>query len=408
MPKISVIIPVYNVEKFLRECLDSIVNQVFQDIEIICVDDQSTDNSLEILQEYARKDKRIIILQNERNHGLAYTRNVGLKKATGDYILFVDSDDYIEKNLLEIVAKKADGFDIVCFDYRKQDELYAGMDGHSYVVPDGEYYEKDFFIEAVNSNSIIYSAWSKLYSREFLDVNNIRFTDNLFYEDILFCFQCLTKAKKVYSIGKKLYIYRIRSESIMTKKLSGKNVEDYFFNVYQLTKEYLGMICNPQESDAIERYIQGVCRDFVKAYRRYSQENEDYLIPHYLNDSVCEKIYRIFPKFIIETGTIKDFSVQQMHIIKDSKYVIVYGAGDIAREVIELLDRKDIPIYGIAVSEQGNNRKSILGNKICAIEQYESIKKECIIVIATTPRYYVAIRKKLKYLGFTNYIEIFN
>ena len=92
MPKVSVIIPVYNVEKYLKQCLDSVVNQTLKDIEIICVNDGSTDNSLEILEEYAQKDNRIIIISQE-NQGQSVARNIALEKATGEYVGFVDSDD---------------------------------------------------------------------------------------------------------------------------------------------------------------------------------------------------------------------------------------------------------------------------------------------------------------------------
>ena len=101
-PKISVIIPVYNVEKYLRECLDSIVNQTFKDIEIICVDDGSTDKSLEILREYEQKDKRIIVI-SQPNKGVSTARNIGMQQATGKYMMFVDSDDYITQNACELI-----------------------------------------------------------------------------------------------------------------------------------------------------------------------------------------------------------------------------------------------------------------------------------------------------------------
>lgn len=110
--KISVIIPVYNVEKYLRECLDSVVNQTFKDIEIICVDDGSTDKSLEILQEYKRKDDRFVILQ-QRHSGAGAARNYGLKLAEGKYIQFLDSDDYFEPTLLEELYTRAENLALI-------------------------------------------------------------------------------------------------------------------------------------------------------------------------------------------------------------------------------------------------------------------------------------------------------
>lgn len=120
MPKVSVIIPVFNVESYLAECLDSVIGQSFYDMEIICIDDCSTDNSLNILMAYAHRDSRVIILRNDCNRGLAFTRNVGLERASGDYILFVDSDDYIVKDLVGITINEIDSVDMVCFNYKKR------------------------------------------------------------------------------------------------------------------------------------------------------------------------------------------------------------------------------------------------------------------------------------------------
>ena len=107
MPKVSVIIPVYNTEKYLRRCFDSVVNQTLSDIEIICINDCSTDNSLEILQEYASKDKRIKLIDFKVNKGAAIARNIGIDAATGEYIGFVDSDDFVDLDFYEKLYKKA-------------------------------------------------------------------------------------------------------------------------------------------------------------------------------------------------------------------------------------------------------------------------------------------------------------
>lgn len=101
MIKISVIIPVYNVEEYLKECLDSVINQTLKEIEIICIDDCSTDSSYSILEEYAKKDSRIVLIKNKENMGVGYNRNIGIKEAKGEYIGFIDSDDYISEDYYE-------------------------------------------------------------------------------------------------------------------------------------------------------------------------------------------------------------------------------------------------------------------------------------------------------------------
>ena len=123
-PLISVIIPVYNVEKYLRECLDSVINQTYKNLEIICVNDCSTDSSPEILEEYAKKDRRIIIKKNPKNIGLGLTRNEGIKIASGEYIHCLDSDDWLELDAYEILVKYLDNdVDAVRFTYTSHDEI---------------------------------------------------------------------------------------------------------------------------------------------------------------------------------------------------------------------------------------------------------------------------------------------
>ena len=117
--KISVIIPVYNVEEYLEACLDSVICQTFTDIEVICVDDKSTDTSLDIINKYSQRDKRVKCIQNKQNHGLSFTRNVGIKAAKGEYIFFLDSDDEIVKDALEKLYKiaNAKNYQMVFFDF---------------------------------------------------------------------------------------------------------------------------------------------------------------------------------------------------------------------------------------------------------------------------------------------------
>ena len=105
--KISVIIPLYNVEDYLNECMDSVLKQTYENLEIICINNNSTDNSLNILESYAQKDNRIKVINNQKNYGIGYSRNIGLKNATGDYIFFMDADDIILENTLEKLLKNA-------------------------------------------------------------------------------------------------------------------------------------------------------------------------------------------------------------------------------------------------------------------------------------------------------------
>ena len=167
-PKISVIIPVYNVEKYLSECLDSVVNQTLRDIEIICINDGSTDNSLSILKEYASKDSRIKIIDKE-NQGQGYARKVGLDKASGEYILFCDSDDYYSEliafeELYNYIEKVK--VDVVIFNQIRNYILEGYIEKIGGIYPQKE---KFSYLDMNNIFAFRVTAWLKLYSRKFLN-----------------------------------------------------------------------------------------------------------------------------------------------------------------------------------------------------------------------------------------------
>lgn len=210
MPKVSIIIPIYNVENYLKECLDSVVNQTLKDIEIICVNDGSTDNCLNILKEYANNDSRIKII-DKKNSGYGHSMNVGLDNATGEYIGIVEPDDYVETNmyeeLYEIAIEK--DVDIVKADFRiflgKNDKRffsYMPLDRTSnfYNKITNPKEEKDVFNLKMNT-------WTGIYKKEFIEKYNIRHneTAGASYQDNGFWFQTLSQAEKIYCLNKNFY-----------------------------------------------------------------------------------------------------------------------------------------------------------------------------------------------------------
>lgn len=191
--KVSIIIAIYNLEEYLRECLDSIINQTYTNIEIILVDDGSTDNSLQIMNEYSKKDSRIICI-SQKNMGPGMARNKGLEKATGKYISFVDGDDFIfpdfVKKLVSII---------------KDDDLYS----YCGISVNGE---NTFLSLEENSLFIRQCCYNKLYNAKFL--KNIRFKNYKFAEDLLFNYQLSFLSSSISYIEEPLYFYRKRESSI--------------------------------------------------------------------------------------------------------------------------------------------------------------------------------------------------
>lgn len=211
--KFSIVVPVYNVEAYLDDCLASLQSQDFSDVEVICVNDGSTDRSREKLSEWAGKMPQIRVIDRE-NGGLSAARNTGLQAATGDYVVFVDSDDWVEPTMLSRLAEEATGEDMICFACRKSDSgatdtlIPEQNDGWSYYNHHALEHREVPFV----------CVWQRCYRREFLEENNLRFREGILHEDNEFTPRACLKSKRVKVIPNVLYNYRIRSGSIMTTR----------------------------------------------------------------------------------------------------------------------------------------------------------------------------------------------
>ncbi len=209
MADISIIIPSYNAEKYINKCLDSVINQTKKELEIIVVNDGSTDHTEKIIKEY--KDNRIKYYKNS-NQGIGKTRNFGILKSTGKYIMFLDSDDYLEKNACELLYEKAekDKLDIVICDFYKKYDNGEIEEIHNANFENSSLQENPDII-----NEFL-SPWAKIYKRELLIDNKIRFVENLKYEDAPFVIEALDKAKTIGKINECLNYYVIHTNSETT------------------------------------------------------------------------------------------------------------------------------------------------------------------------------------------------
>jgi Glycosyltransferases involved in cell wall biogenesis len=214
-PKLTIVVPVYNTEKYLKKCLDSIVNQTIDNIEIICVNDGSTDGSLDILKEYQEKDERLKII-NKKNGGLASARNIGIEQANGEYITFVDSDDFIELNTYESTLSyfSLPKVDLVHFSTR----IVIAEDTNR--TQDEKYFEHKYTGFVSLSNDVITTmdvcAWNKIYKLSIIKKYNIRFPNGLWYEDNPFFWCYILVCDSAFFVNNKFYNYLIRSGSIMS------------------------------------------------------------------------------------------------------------------------------------------------------------------------------------------------
>lgn len=257
---ISVIVPVYNVEPYLRKCLDSIVAQTYTDLEILVIDDGSTDRCGEICDSYAERDPRIRVFHTE-NRGLSAARNLGLDNARGEYIGFVDSDDWIEPDMYEYLAqvveqKRADV--VECGEFLE----YPGKTIEKKRILCGEYDEDiiPLYIKGVITTTV----WNKLWNRKCFD--NIRFPNNRIYEDIATTYRVLASAERIHVLAESKYHYR-RREGSLSKVRDLKNIEDYWLS----HKEKFDNLSNQVNESARNNLLKSCARAAARAWALYDE-----------------------------------------------------------------------------------------------------------------------------------------
>lgn len=239
--KVSVIIPVYNVEDYLRPCLNSIVNQTLKEVEIICINDGSSDNSLKILQEYAKKDKRFKII-NQENAGAGAARNVGLDNAVGEYVSFIDADDWVKHKLykrLYSVAKKED-LDIIMFKMINYDHVQNRLyeTGYYNLSELKEWFNGSVFNEKITKNKIFFMSvqpGGKLYRRELIESINARYPEGMIFEDTPFYMEVYLNAKRCKILNEYMHFRRRREGSVTTQ------FDKHYMDIISMTNILIGI-----------------------------------------------------------------------------------------------------------------------------------------------------------------------
>lgn len=301
-PKVSVIIPVYNTEKYINNCLNSIINQTLEEIEIICVDDGSSDNSLNILKYYAESDKRISIF-SQRNKGQSSARNIGIKNAMGEYLYFLDSDDYIANDALELLyaeAKKSDLelllFDGTSFyenkklenDYNNYKNYYSRNNSYP-----GIHLGADLYVRQVRNSDYKISPCMQFIKNSYLKNNMIFFKEGIIHEDNLFSFVCLLQASRVKCINNVLFFRRVRESSTMTASMGFRNFKGYFLCVIFMLRFLDSKNFDEQVLEMAGKQISSLCGKVRDIYDGLT--NSDKELIHTL-DPKDRLYFRVFIK----------------------------------------------------------------------------------------------------------------
>ena len=392
LPLVSIVIPVYNVEKYLKQCLDSIINQTLKNIEIICVDDGSTDNSLNILKEYANKDTRFIILQQENLHaGIA--RNAGLKIAKGKYIIFLDSDDFFELDMLEKMYNKIiqDDSDMVACGFYKYDNNTKKTKNRAILdtfINKSPFNPLDLKLDIFNFTNL--APWTKLFKKSIFVDNNIKFEDYICCNDLTCVCLAIACCKKVSVLKESYIFYRANQTNNITSN-RGKHFECVInainklqlelkrLNIYQiLEKPFL------QRAKNSLKYELSLCQDKEKL--KYLDIGKTILTPKLYNilySLICNpKVSIIIPVYNSEKYLEECLDSVKNQTLSNIEIICINDAStDNSLSILEEYERKDKRIQIINLDENGgvSNARNIAldninGKYVCFLDSDDFIE----------------------------------
>ena len=373
MIKVSIVIPVYKVEKYLPACLDSVLSQSLQDIEVICIDDASPDRCPEILDKYAERDARVRVLHLPKNHQQGYGRNRGLEMARGKYVYFLDSDDMITPEAIEelyVLAEKnrLDGiyFDSqVIFDseeLKKMNDTYPARRHGRYedrIYSGSELLE--LFIEQGDWNCYVQRAF---WRKNFLLDNKVFSPEHTEHEDEFFSFKAALLAKRVRYVPKDYFIRRYRENSVMTRSAHPKDFHGYFVT-------YCAMIDFVEEigyygkgAQTIIMHMNACINGFFSLFskekepRKWFQTKEQFrAYQYYAYGKRLENLFYM--------NLIRKFSVP----IPKESHVWIYGAGVVGKRVYQILIINGYIVDGFLVTCKEGNPKVLLGREVFQVDE---------------------------------------
>ena len=435
--KVSIVVPVYNVEKYLKECIESLINQTLQEIEIICVNDGSTDSSLEILNDFASRDYRIHIISKE-NSGYGHTMNVGFAAAKGEYIGIVESDDYALPNMFEtlyLLAKQYD-VDMVKSNYYEYSEKNNRLlVNYLKDVPYNEVICPAETAELFMTSGIC--IWSAIYRNTYIKENNITFheTPGASYQDVSFGYVVLLYAKKILCIKDAFLCYRVDNADSSVKS------REKVFCVMEEFQRWQDCALKAGKNNLIKKTCSNKFRHFMGHYYRVDDLfkyafitkvadifNDDYdralLDEDYWDRAewnMMQSIRRNPMEFYKETcetyktrfvlgkytssESIRNNSLKKA--IQDAENVIIYGAGVYGTKLYNNIKTYDNVKY-FAVSNIENNKKEFDNIPIKKIDELLEQRQDALVVVAVKWEYQLPILEMLHELKFQNVVSVYD
>lgn len=306
-PKVSIIVPVYNVKKYIAQCIDSVLEQKYTNIELILIDDGSNDGSEVVCEEYAKKDDRIKVI-HKKNEGQSVARNIGIDIASGKYLYFLDSDDYIKEDIFihNIPIMEENGLDLILFSCKTiYDEVEHTNEMNTYQRNENLKYGKvldgeDMIEELINKKSFLIPPYLYIAKLDLIKKNNIRFYEKIIHEDDLYTPTVILKSKKTEVLENEFYVRRYRKASTVTNEKSVKNYLGHsisFKEFIKVVKEYR----NNKVFHALEKLLSQYCLILINHY-------------YILNKEIRNRYKKDFEEIVTITKKWKYFSNRKVFI----------------------------------------------------------------------------------------------
>ena len=404
MPKVTVIIPVYNSEEYICRCLESVMNQTLIDTEIICIDDCSNDQSKRLLEQYAKLDARIRVFYNERNRGQAFSRNKGIEAARGEYIQFLDSDDYLSKeDVLEFLYSVASANRL---DLLKNEWIVLENGVKKEAIPYPECLVEnvcsggDLLYQLECHNICAWSTCSSFVKLDFLHHNGISFYHDIIHEDVLFSYNLFYFAERAMCVNKYTYFYIKHDNSTTTKPKDISHVRGYLVGMNEIIKSGI--------PSASVKFRYATIKYLIRMY------NVVVAILKELNYSITVEMFddelRDLYHMLWDAGDVfyinKNIINQNISKMNQDKKIYVYGAGKAAKELLEILTEHDVAIDGVFVTDMKNSSKTLLGHRVLSIEDCNCSDKNALFLVAITQKYVGNVIELLCEKGFKNIIYV--
>lgn len=380
---VSIVVPVYNVEKYLQRCMCSILKHKELEIEVICVEDCSQDNSLDMLNQIAAADDRIRIERNDRNQGLAFSRNRALDLVRGEYVVFVDSDDYLPDDAItvmhhEAVKRNLDVLygDIELVNDSGESESYEQKRIRKHEYTDGK--GMRLFQEMTKYQELFGSVWGVIYKTSFLRKQNLQFQSGILHEDIPFTFKAALSCERAGCVSYVCYYYTQRSGSIMSGENIEKRMEGMILGYFEMLRFW------NTYSDLSYELNYGIV-EFLKKYREWIRDM-------YVKIGK-ENFKRPMLKYLGETGAFERYTCgihiadEDIKKIKNIRRTFIYGAGGVALKTLDYLNERNIHVDAFVVSSQENNPSQINGIAVIPVEKLNKMKQEIIVIIGVSNKY---------------------